>query len=158
MCFHLEGGFIIIALYWLYCPPKNDSVSKFVTWDHGKGMHFFVSVPTMRSILGVSTFQLSPGLTRKFLYQEFAFIHCYVSSSIKSPSHQYGPVLLDVIWTHENAASSPNCLQRASTTQLIPLQQAVLFSFYSPVWMPGKRASSGGNGSFYLGHQTCVCC
>lgn len=141
-------------LYHNGCIANNACVSRFVSWDHGKGRHFFVFVPTRHSMPCGSTFQLSPGLPRKFLYQKFAFIHCCVRSSVKSPSHWSGPAKFGVTWTHENTASSLSCLQRASTTQHVPMQHL----FYSLVWMSAKWTSSGSNGSFYLGHQTCVCC
>jgi len=36
-------------------------------------MHFFVSVPVVHSVLGVSTFQLSPGFTRKFVSRIYIY-------------------------------------------------------------------------------------
>lgn len=48
-------------------------------------MHFFVLVPAKHSVLCVSVFQPSPDLTRKFLYQEFAFTNIMLAVALKAP-------------------------------------------------------------------------
>lgn len=49
----------------------------------------------------------------------------------QKPQSLIGPccVMFGVIRTHETTASSPSCLQYASTTQHVPLQQALLVLF-----------------------------
>lgn len=116
------------------------TISSFVSWDHGKSRHFFVFVPIRHSVLDGSTFQLSPGFHQKFLYQKFAFIHCCVEAPAMNMAL---PCLVLYDAWRCSLFSSYNLLAPRST---YPCSKH--FSCYSLVWMPGKWTSPGSNGSF----------